>query len=382
MRSLGKRWKILIGLLALGLLIGAVWYAQLSDRHQAIVKTTLLHTFHLIDPDWEVNQVDNRVSLHSPELLVDDLYQSMDGPQAMINLDLNEEGSELQWITGFKTQVFREGTDAHNNDFLCHTNLDYYDAVHYTGLEMPKRINTTYPRLGTLSNGINEVRFPKGFGFPIPSNDALIVASRTLNQNIEDPWFKVRHRIDLDLAKPGEKMKPLLPKGLVLMLPYDLDDPYGKDPKDPNLCSPIDLKNHSGPGPDGTPLSAHWVLPQGRSVYEFEVTYQLWLQEDTTIHTMAAHLHPGAQTFTLYDMTDDREVYRFDCRNYSDKIGLEHVPYYSDEKGIELKADHRYKLILETENPSNDFRDMMAVLFVYVHDLEMERHLASKGLLP
>ena len=32
----------------------------------------------------------------SPELLVDDLYQSMDGPQATISLDLNTEGTELE----------------------------------------------------------------------------------------------------------------------------------------------------------------------------------------------------------------------------------------------------------------------------------------------
>jgi len=381
MRSVGGRWKILIGILCLGLVVGAIWYAQLSARHQAIVKTKLLHTFHLIDPNWAIENKSELVSLHSPELLVDDLYQSMDGPQAIINLDLNTEGEGLEWITGFRTEVFREGTQVHNNEFLCHTNLDYYDAVHYKALQMPKRINTSYPRLGTLSNGINEVLFPEGFGFPVPANDALLIASRTLNQNIEDPWFKVRHQIDLNFAQPGEQLKPLLPIGMVLMRPYDLDNPYGTDPKDPNLCSPLDLKNHSGPGADGTPLSAHWVLPQGVSMYEFDVTYQLDLTEDLTIHAMAAHLHPGAKSFVLYDLTEEEEVYRFDCENYQDKIGLKHVPYYSDTEGLPLYADHRYGLKLETEPSSADFRDMMAVLFIYVHDLELERHLQAKGML-
>ena len=41
----------------------------------------------------------------------------------------------------------------------------------------------------------------------------------------------------------------------------------------------------------------------------------------------------------------------------------------------------KYKLILETNNPSTDFRDMMAVLFLYLYDKEMEEHLKVNGLV-
>jgi len=379
-KKLNKKKATLI-LLAIGSVAFAIWYAQLSNRHKAIVKTKILHTFHIIDPSWDIQKKDQELALESPDLLVDNLYQSMDGPQAVLNLNLNEGGTKVTWITGFKAEVFKEGTQTHNNDFLCHTNIDFYDAVHYKNLNLPKRINIQYPRLGTLSNGINELNFPKGFGFPVASDDAFIIASRTLNHNIEDAFFKVKHHIKLKTANSEASLKPLRPKGLVLMLPYDLENPYDSEKNDPKLCAPIDLKNHSGPGADGVPLSAHWKLPEGKTRYEFDVTYQLYLQEDTRIHAMAAHLHPGAETFILYDTTTDQPVYTFNCENYANKVGLKNVPSYSSEEGILLKADHSYKLILETFNPSTDFRDMMAVLFLYLHDTEMEEHLKTSGLV-
>ncbi|MEL6810248.1 MAG: hypothetical protein AAFP76_02815 [Bacteroidota bacterium] len=375
------RLKVLLSLLVLGGIGFGIWYAQLSNRHKAIVKTKVLHTFRIIDHDWEVDENETLLSLESPDLLVDNIYQSMDGPQAVINLSMNQGSHKVQWITGFKAEVYREGTQKHNNDFLCHTNIDYSDAVHYRNLNLPKRINTVYPRLGTLSNGINELNFPEGFGFPVASDDAFVIASRTLNHNIEDAFFKVKHHIKIKTARAGTPLKPIRPKGLVLMLPYDLEDPYDSKKNDPNLCSPIDLKNHSGPGADGVSLSAHWELPEGKMHYEFDVTYQLYLQEDTTIHAMAAHLHPGAETFILYDVTLDQPVYTFSCENYTEKVGLKHVPSYSSKQGILLKADHKYKLVLETYNPSSDFRDMMAVLYLYVYDREMEEVLIDNGMM-
>ncbi|KAA3621180.1 MAG: hypothetical protein DWP94_10975, partial [Flavobacterium sp.] len=138
----------------LGLIIAGIWYSQLSNRHKAIVKTRLLHGLRIIDHDWELMENDNKVQLESPELLVDNIYQSMDGPQAILNLELNPDDTGIKWITGFKAEVFREGTQQHNNDFLCHTNIDFFNGVHYKNLKLPKRINSQYPRLGTLSNGI------------------------------------------------------------------------------------------------------------------------------------------------------------------------------------------------------------------------------------
>lgn len=82
-------------LLLIGAVVASVWYWQLSNRHKAIVKTTLLHTFRIIDHDWEIQKETERLTLESPDLLVDNIYQSMDGPQAVINLNLNEGGAAV-----------------------------------------------------------------------------------------------------------------------------------------------------------------------------------------------------------------------------------------------------------------------------------------------
>ncbi|WP_233273939.1 hypothetical protein [Altibacter lentus] len=374
--------KGMLILLMTGLVVVAIGYHSLSNRHQAIVKTKLLHAFRIIDPDWEIRRNDAGVVLESPDLLVDNIYQSMDGPQAMLNLDLNPDAAAVKWITGFKAEVYREGTNVHNNDFLCHTNIDFFDPIHYKNLNFPQRINAQYPRLGTLSNGINDLQFPQGYGFPVAANDKFIVASRTLNHNIEDAFFKVKHRISFEFAPPQSHLKPLVPRALVLLQDYDRENPYNPNKKkDPSLCTPIDLKNHSFLNKEGEKLSAHWILPEGNHRYEFDVTYQLELKEDTTIHAMAAHLHPHAQSFTLYDITEETAVYTFECENYNNKIGLKKVPVYASEEGLTLYADNSYKLILETKNPSEGFSDMMAVLFVYLYDREMDDHLRSQRSL-
>jgi len=362
----------------LGLITAGIWYSQLSNRHKAIVKTRLLHGLRIIDHDWEIMENDSSVQLESPELLVDNIYQSMDGPQAILNLELNSGDSCIKWITGFKAEVFREGTQEHNNDFLCHTNIDFFNGVHYKNLKLPKRINSQYPRLGTLSNGINQLNFPEGFGFPVADKDAFIIASRTLNHNIEDAFFKVKHKIEFS-TKPAEaNLKPLVPKALVLLQDYNRENPDNPEQSDdPNLCLPLDLKNHSFPNEDGVRYAAHWVLPKGEHLYKFNVTYQLRLTENTTIHAMAAHLHPDAQKFTLYDLTANRAVYTINCENYDEKIGLKDVSTYSSEEGLPLYADHEYELQLHTYNPSDGFRDMMAVLFIYVYDREMDEHLKA-----
>lgn len=340
-----------------------------------------MHAFHIINPKWHITRGEQNVKLLTPELLVDGIYQSMDGPQAMTTININKTPS-YQWLTGFKTEVFKEGSNRHNNDFLCHTNIDYFDLVHYKNLKLPKRINQQYPRLGTLSNGINTLNFPEGFGFPVAVNEQFLVASRTLNHNVKDAFFKVTHQIDFTLKSGSTSLKPLTPRALVLLQNYNHENPeeLPTNESNANMCLPLDLKNHSYPNKDGVTYAAHWVLPQGTHKYVFDVSYQMEINEDTTVHAMAAHLHPHAKEFMLYDVTENKVVYNFKCTNYKTKIGLKEVPVFSSSEGIPLYKDHSYQLILITENPSENFRDMMAVLYLYLYDKEMDEHLQNLAL--
>jgi hypothetical protein len=51
-----KILKITLLLIMLSLAGGVIWYAQLSNRHKAIVKTTFLHKTGLVDSDWKIEK--------------------------------------------------------------------------------------------------------------------------------------------------------------------------------------------------------------------------------------------------------------------------------------------------------------------------------------
>jgi len=78
-----------------------------------------------MDSDWEIEHSEKLLSLTWLDVLVYDIYESMDGSQSMLNVNMNSDDEPMRWITGFRTEVTREGERTHNNDFLCHTNVDF-----------------------------------------------------------------------------------------------------------------------------------------------------------------------------------------------------------------------------------------------------------------
>ena len=77
------------------------------------------------------------------------------------------------------------------------------------------------------------------------------------------------------------------------------------------------------------------------------------------------HLHPFAESIELVDLTAGKSIYKSRARNFEDKIGLEHVDYYSDEKGAQLFKNHEYELVSVYDNTTKDTHDSMAVLNMY-----------------
>jgi len=50
-------------------------------------------------------------------------------------------------------------------------NVDINDAVYYDNFNLKERIGSQYPRLTSLSHGLEDFNFPKGYGVPIYGND-------------------------------------------------------------------------------------------------------------------------------------------------------------------------------------------------------------------
>jgi hypothetical protein len=371
------KYSVLLTLVAIS--VGGIYYLNLPSRHKAIIKTRVNHALGLVDNTWNIKSKYNSISLITPTLVVDQIYKSMEGPKAMRSFQLDSNNENLLWINAFETKALSTNeVDVLSNDYVCHTNIDFYDGEHYSRWNLNERIGQQYPRLTSMSNGIENYEFPDGFGFPVFGNENLFLSTQTLNHNIEGASFSVKHEVTLGYQPHHNSMKPLQSKTVFIMLPYDADNPFqGPTEANPNMCLPIETGNHSYLNDKGDPLSGHWVIFSGKERYRYDITSQLQLKDSTTMHHIATHLHPYAETLSFKDKTLDSILFTAEAKNYTDKIGLKNVSSFSSKEGIMLYPNHNYELILETNNTSDINQDMMASMFVFLYDKEMDDKLKA-----
>lgn len=375
MKSKVLKYSVLLFLL--GVSIGGIYYLNLSTRHKAIIKTKINHSLGLVDNTWHVITEDSSTSFITPTLVIDQLYKSMEGPKAMRSFQLNPASDDLFWITSFETKALSTNEiDVLSNDYVCHTNIDFYDGEHYTRWNLNNRIGESYPRLTSMSNGIERYKFPEGFGFPVFGNENLFLSTQTLNHNIKSDPFSVKHSVTLGSKMHDKAMRPLQSKTVFIMLPYDANNPFrGPTDANPNMCLPVEVGNHSYKNEDGESLSGHWVIYPGKSTFNYDITKQLQLKDSTTMHHIATHLHPFAESLSFKNKTTDSILFTSKAQNYSDKIGLKKVTSFSSIKGVMLYPEHNYELILTTNNTSTVNQDMMASMFIFLYDKEMDDQL-------
>ena len=94
---------------------------------------------------------------------------------------------------------------------------------------------------------------------------------------------------------------------------------------------------------------------------------------DTTIHYIAVHLHPFAESLTLRDVTTGETVLASKAENRPERIGLARVDQIASAKGITLHKDHQYELVSAYNNTTGQNRTAMAVMYLYVEDSEFRR---------
>jgi len=371
--TLKKWYKIIFILFCLLLTLGIIYYSNLSNRHQAIVKTYILHSLNIIDSEWTKGASSQNIQLTSPTFRIDNIYKSMEGPKASTYYTLDTQKDDLNWMTAFHIKATEPNTNKQlTNDLVCHFNIDYQDQEHHGRWNLLERINKQYPRLLSLSHGIENINFPKGFGYPFFSNEKFFITTQVLNHNINDSVFNIKHRIDIEYTKK-KTLKPLYPKTIYMMLPFKMDiinNPINQIPV--NSCIPVETKNHTYYNKAGETLSGHWKIFKEEKKYTYNATEQLAIQDTVTVHQIIPHLHPFAKKFTLKDKTNNTIVYTCDVINHVNKIGLTNTPSLSSEKGIIMYPTHQYELELITKNTLNEPQDMMASLFLFFYDKELD----------
>ncbi len=314
---------------------------------------------------------------------VDREYRSMMGPYSTQKVRLGDpETEELLWITGYEAvMVAADGTTQMDQGFMCHSNLDVNLESHRRALGVD---NSFGSRLFTLSQGQLEVTFPQGFGIPVLSTETLDLTTQVLNLNPDGGTHEVRHKVTVQYrrdAETGGGLVPLFPSsayGLALLEGesghFGVRQPSAET-HGPGCLPGESASEHSYEDGLGRTFSGHWVVPPGRQVNRTLVTHLMRLPYDTTIHYIAVHLHPFAESLELRDLTADRVVFRSEAENYDGRIGLERVDSFSSEEGIEVYRNHQYELISTYDNTTEVDQDSMAVMYLYLRDRATEKRL-------
>ena len=376
--TLPKIIKYLIFTFIISTLFGIVTYFMLSNRHQAIVKTKTLHALGILDKNWKIKANERHYKMVSPTFLIDGIYKSMEGPKSSRYIQLSTDDAVL-WIKGFDVKAIDSQTNEEiSNDFICHMNVDINDVNYYSNFNLKNRIGLQYPRLTSLSNGFESFDFPEGYGVPIKGNEYLSITTQALNHNYSKIFKKIKHQVTIKYESANSKQKPLLSKTVYIQLPYDKKNPY-KSPLDPasNQCIPVETKNHSYVDKEGNSLSGHWIIPTGIQTYRSNIDEQLNIKDSLRLHFSAIHVHPFASSISLVDKTTNTTLFKSAISNYKDKIGLIKVEPFSSVAGIWLYKEHKYELVLETNNTSSTNQDMMGSMFLFFYDEELDSVLKT-----
>lgn len=373
-----KIYKILGVLILLGIIGGGIWYWQLPNRHKAIVKSFLFEKLGIVNPNWKVENKMETYKMISPEFYIDGIYKSMEGPKSSNYVQLSQD-STLLWLTGFHVKALDSKTlKTISKDFICHTNVDFNDVNYFTSFHLEKRIGSQYPRMTSLSHGMENFNFPPGYGVPMKGNEFLYVTTESLNHNLPDANFWIRHEVDINYSR-AKNMKPLMSRTAFIMLPFNQSDPY-KSPLDPgtNQCIPVETKNHTYDDGHGNKLSGHWVVPVGKNTYRSSVNNQLQIQDSLRLHAAAIHVHPFATQISLYDKTAHKAIFTSKIVNHIEKIGLTSIDPFSSVEGIWLYKNHDYEIVLEVNNTTQVSQDMMGSMFLFFYDKELDDLLHEK----
>ena len=326
--------------------------------------------YSLTRPD-PAEQAKKSLTLVSDEYRLDKIYRSMEGPMSIASgiHFANRDKSRVQWVTGLETQVVDATEETPiSQEFFCHSNLTF--AEHSV---TPSAVNQRFGgkthfdwRLFTLAPGRLSIELPPGFGVPVPADTPLDYLTMSLNLNPHSNPVNVRMRTTVHTiaaGEPGAPSKALFRRALYVLQPKDPSAQMGP------ACMANSMQ-HIGAGcaefkpPEGA--VNHWIVTPGHHVYKTEITPQLNLPFDTTVHYATIHVHPFARAMELRDLTTGQIILQLHSRDWADRLGVAHVDEIKSISGIPIFRDHRYELSAEYDNTSPSKTDAMAILYLYL----------------
>jgi hypothetical protein len=337
--------------------------------------------YSLMGPHSEKGSV---LTLMSVPYRLDKIYRSMEGPwsvQSRIQLATPTK-FPVQWITGLETEVVDATKETPiSQEFFCHANLTFAENSgtpdHYNQ-KLGGKTHLDW-RLFTLVPGQLSIELPPGFGVPVPSDAPLDYVTMSLNLNPRNEVVNVRMRTKVQTI-PGDR--PDAPRKALFRRALYVLQREGESEEIAHACMAKPGAQHIGAGcaeminvnaPDGSTalksvegLTNHWTVPAGDHIYKMDVTPQLNLPFDTTIHYATIHVHPFAHGMELRDLTTGETVLRLNSQDWPDRVGVAHVEEFKSITGVPILRSHRYELAVEYDNTSNSNTDAMAILYLYL----------------
>lgn len=345
------------------------------------------------------------LTLISGSYQLDKIYRSMEGPWSiqkniqlasqLLNSSTSQPLNRFVWLTGIETQIVDANSETPvSQEFFCHANLTFSENNKaQPGRTAQRAIDS---RLFTLAPGRTSIELPPGFGLPIQADASLDYLTMSLNLNPHTEAVNVRMRTKLHTIaadQPGAPTKALFRRAVYVLQresPSETAGPRRTGSTDHKSCNAksagaepsglgcgewikVTLPNGSTTLMPSEGMTNHWTVPEGDQTYVTDITPQLNLPFDTTIHYATIHVHPFARWMELRDLTAGKTILHLTSQDWHDRIGVAHVDEFKSIEGLPIVRGHHYELAVEYNNTSGSSTDAMAILYLYMLDKKSDQ---------
>ena len=234
---------------------------------------------------------------------------------------------------------------------------------------------------GDIEERLSQIKLPPGFGMPYYTDEYFSLTTQVLNLNPDDRSREVRHKVSIEYVPDRNLKQPMKPlfmtSGWGLVLLGGEDGYFGvADPTEEEHgpgCLPGETAGRDNYSDEfERQFAGHWVVQPGLEVNRTLVTNIMKVPYDTTVHYIAVHLHPFAESIELRDLTDDTTVFKSNVEGLDDRIGVRRVEHFDSAEGLAMFAGHQYELVSVYNNTTDREQDSMAVLLLYLLDKEFK----------
>jgi hypothetical protein len=326
------------------------------------------------------------VVLVSEPYVINKAYESMTGPSSSQRpVRLVEQGTQPQlfWITGVRAEVLdAELNGPASREFFCHSNLMFTDSRR---LHHDEFTSSRDGKLVTLIPGRMDLQFPSGFGVPLYSDEPLdnFTMALNLNESSRSRTIRFRTTIDIESDQPAGSVKRLRPLFRRAVYGHEQAVTHAEEHgahERHSAGEPLGAATYwPVPGSQDQSRTIHWFIGPGHSESRIDVTSQIRLEQETTVHLATAHLHPHAQSVALFDASTNKVIVTIRSRDYATRRGVDEMETWISEPGVPIYPDHQYELITQYDNRTGSPIDAMSILYMYCLDRKFASTHGSKN---